>query len=65
MQKIIKTAHDAKKKTIWRITTFVYIFPLNKKWREKCGTFFLFFIFTKKYFERNISLEKWKVETSL
>ena len=43
---------------------FVYIFPLNKKWREKCGTFFLLFR-SKSFFVRNISLEKWAVESAL
>ena len=33
---------------------FVYIFPLNKKWCEKCGTFFLFF-FRAKYFSRKMN----------
>ena len=27
---------------------FLSIFPSNKKWREKCGTFFLF-LFRSKY----------------
>ena len=26
---------------------FVYIFPWNKKWREQCGTFFLFLFRSK------------------
>ena len=38
---------------------FVYIFPSNKKWREKCGTFFLILSrsksFRAKYFSRKMS----------
>ena len=44
---------------------FVYIFPSNKKWREKCGTFFLILFRSKSFFVRNISLEKWAVESAL
>ena len=44
---------------------FVYIFPSNKEWREKCGTFFLFLFRSKSFFVRNISLEKWGVESAL
>ena len=44
---------------------FVYIFPSNKKWREKCGTFFSFLFRSKSFFVRNISLEKWAVESAL
>ena len=41
---------------------FVYT---NKKWRKKCGTFFLFLFRSKSFFVRNISLEKWAVESAL
>ena len=44
---------------------FVYNFRWNKKWREKCGTFFLFLFRSKSFFVRNISLEKWAVESAL
>ena len=41
---------------------FVYIFPSNQKWREKCGTFFLFLFrsktfFPAKYISRKMSRE--------
>ena len=44
---------------------FVYMFPSNKKWREKYGTFFLFLFRSKSFFVQNISLEKWAVKSAL
>ena len=44
---------------------FVYIFPSNKTWCEKCGTFFLYLLRSKSLLVRNISLEKWTVESAL
>ena len=51
--------NDAKKyiNNMADYNIFVYIFPSNKKWREKCGTFFYIY-FARNHFSCEIFLSK-------